>query len=280
MMTLPRDFHFSQHNLQDYVDCPRRFELRHLLRLEWPAVQSAPVIEQELRMERGTQFHRMVQQWLHGIPANLIEQRASDPLLRQWWQSFLQHNPLETVNGERRAEFTLSAPFAGYRLIAKLDVLVAQPGSAARIFDWKTSEHRPKPAYLQSRVQSRLYPLITVLAGAALNEGQPWQPAQLNLTYWFVQHPTDPEVIPYNAQRFQRDHAFIEGLIMEIERAAETGDFPLTEDKKRCQFCQYRSLCERGIAAGWLDDVEDIDELGAEETLFEIDLEQIGEIAF
>jgi hypothetical protein len=79
MMTLPRDFHFSQHNLQDYVDCARRFELRHLLRLEWPAVQSAPVIEQELRMERGTQFHRMVQQWLHGIPADLIEQRASDP---------------------------------------------------------------------------------------------------------------------------------------------------------------------------------------------------------
>mgnify|MGYP007064289961 CR=1 FL=1 len=39
-MPLPVDFQFSQNNLQDYLDCARRFELRALRRLAWPAAQS------------------------------------------------------------------------------------------------------------------------------------------------------------------------------------------------------------------------------------------------
>ncbi|HZU87116.1 MAG TPA: PD-(D/E)XK nuclease family protein, partial [Anaerolineaceae bacterium] len=65
-MPLPVSFHFSQNNLQDYVDCARRFELRHLLRLEWPALQSEPVLERERLMILGQRFHQMVQQHLSG----------------------------------------------------------------------------------------------------------------------------------------------------------------------------------------------------------------------
>ena len=44
-MRLKPGFHFSQNNLQDFVDCPRRFELLHVLHLPWPAIQSEPVLE-------------------------------------------------------------------------------------------------------------------------------------------------------------------------------------------------------------------------------------------
>jgi len=37
MSNLPAPFTFSQSSLQDYYDCPRRFELRYLSRLIWPA---------------------------------------------------------------------------------------------------------------------------------------------------------------------------------------------------------------------------------------------------
>ena len=46
-MTLPPTFQFSQNSLQDYVDCPRRFQLRYLLRQPWPAVESEPLSEYE-----------------------------------------------------------------------------------------------------------------------------------------------------------------------------------------------------------------------------------------
>lgn len=30
-MNLPGSFHFTQSSLQDYLDCPRRFQLRYVL---------------------------------------------------------------------------------------------------------------------------------------------------------------------------------------------------------------------------------------------------------
>ena len=280
-MQLPRDFHFSQYNLQDYVDCPRRFELRHLRKLEWPAVQSAPVLEQELRMERGTQFHRLVQQWMSGIPAEKLEQRIADPYLRQWWDTFMQEQPLAPFPGKPRAEMTLSAPFAGYRMLAKMDIIIADPGKMAVIFDWKTSDKRPRSSMLRAKVQSRLYPLMVVLAGASLNQRTPWRAEQIAMHYWFVQHPTEAEVIQYSATRFQSDRSYLEELVAAIEHDAENENFSLTEDEKRCKFCQYRSFCERGIAAGEIAEMDEAEDAGLiDEGILNIDLEQIGEIAF
>ena len=53
--------------------------------------------------------------------------------------------------------------------------------------------------------------------------------------------------------------------------------YPLTDDRQKCAYCSYRSYCERGIRAGELDQAET--ETEAEE-LFDVNFEQIGEIAF
>ena len=66
-MTLPVDFHFSQASLQDYVECRRRFQLRYLVKLAWPAVEAEPVLENERQIQIGGQFHRLIQQYLVGI---------------------------------------------------------------------------------------------------------------------------------------------------------------------------------------------------------------------
>jgi len=60
--------------------------------------------------------------------------------------------------------------------------------------------------------------------------------------------------------------------------ALDEAHFFLTENEKNCLFCPYRSLCGRGVSAGDLGEFEFADA----ETLadFEIELEQIGEIAF
>ena len=68
--TLPFGFVFSQSSLQDYNDCPRRFQLRYIEKLHWPAVEMEPALENEHRQQEGQLFHRLVQQHIIGIQKN------------------------------------------------------------------------------------------------------------------------------------------------------------------------------------------------------------------
>ena len=63
-MRLIENFQFSQANLQDFVDCRRRFQLRYLQHIAWPAIESEPVLENERFLQQGARFHRMIQQHL------------------------------------------------------------------------------------------------------------------------------------------------------------------------------------------------------------------------
>jgi hypothetical protein len=49
----------SQSSLQDYNDCPRRFELRYLQRLAYPAIETEPALENEKHQREGEFFHRL-----------------------------------------------------------------------------------------------------------------------------------------------------------------------------------------------------------------------------
>ena len=82
-------FTFSQSSLQDYVDCARRFQLRYIEQLQWPAVETAPVLENERRQIEGQQFHRLVQQSIIGLPADKLAKMANSANLARWWSHWL-----------------------------------------------------------------------------------------------------------------------------------------------------------------------------------------------
>ena len=75
MGNLPDDFMFSQSSLQDFVDCPRRFELKYLLKQRFPAPEVDDMLEFERRMEQGSRFHLLIHQHQIGIPAELLLSR-------------------------------------------------------------------------------------------------------------------------------------------------------------------------------------------------------------
>ena len=115
-------------------------------------------------------------------------------------------------------------------------------------------------------------------AGAHLNQGEPLQPGKVEMVYWFADHPTQPERFTYSEEDFQNDGEYLLGLVESIQ-GLEANQFPLTSDERRCAFCVYRSLCDRGIKAGGMEAYEeDLDEGEA----FDIDLDfgQIAEIEF
>jgi CRISPR/Cas system-associated exonuclease Cas4 (RecB family) len=272
---LPDTFQFSQGKLQDYADCPRRFQLRYVLMQPWPALIAEPAGEAERHMQRGADFHRLAHQHALGLGTERLAKTIHDETLARWWQTYLAHPPLNLPPTLRRAEAVVAAPLVGHRLVAKFDLLAVEPGQRFVIVDWKTARKHPPRAALAQRQQTRLYRYLAVEAGVTFNSGQRPQPGQVEMIYWFAELHGATDHFPYDTEQHAVDSEYLADLICEI--AAERGSiWPLTPNERHCRFCNYRSLCERGVKAGFLEDLEDDMELNE----LEIDLEQIAEIEF
>lgn len=310
-MDMPTDFQFSQASLQDYVDCPRRFQLRYIRRVAWPALRTEPALESERFLQQGRAFHRLVYQHIMGLPAERLSSTVSDENLRRWWRNYLESPPPDLPR--RYPEVVLSAPLGGHRLVAKYDLIAleadvdpdrlpsASPAeierasvhtSRAVIVDWKTSRKRPRRGRLAGRLQTRVYPYLLIQAGAQLNAGRPLAPEQVEMIYWFAGFPADPEHFAYDAAQYEADGVYLASLVEEIVGLGD-GDFPLTDRERRCRYCLYRSLCRRGVGAGSFDAMEaDIEHASAgvdhasddleldDDIDWVLDLEQIAEIEY
>ena len=274
-MALPADFHFTQSSLQDYADCPRRFQLRYLLQLAWPAEEAEPAEGFERLLKEGSAFHRLAQQHQSGIPIERLSRMVAGDDLRRWWRNYLEGGPPD-LPPARYPEVDLSAPLGAFRLAAKYDLIAVDAGRRALIVDWKTSRRRHSREWLAARMQTRVYPYLLVRAGAHLNDGRDLEPEQVEMLYWFADFPAEPERFAYDSAQRQADEVYLTSLANEIEGLGD-GTFALTSDERRCRYCVYRSLCQRGVAAGPLDEAEEGPELRED---FDVDFEQIAEVEY
>jgi hypothetical protein len=290
-----RDFslQLSATNLQDFADCPRRFQLRHVLGVQWPVPAVEPVDAWEDRQRRAQGFHHLAQQYLLGISAEVLERTIDDPNVSRWWQAFreyvtdFKHMPV-------MAEVTLSVPFMGHRLYARYDALVVDFASEVRsasiqpadgseanliILDWKTYGRRPSRSWLENRLQTVVYPFVLSQGSRLFSEYSPIGLEGIEMRYWMAEDPHHPEAFRYDSQRRAADMARLGALVGEIDRffqpdALGTGGgiWPLTPDLQQCRFCSYRSLCDRGSTVDEVtrdniydrEDVEDDMEVGIE----------------
>jgi len=275
-MPLPDDFQFSQSSLQDYVECARRFELRYIDNLLWPAVVAEPIAEQERQRQRGADFHHLIHQHLLGVPAEALAGMTTDDELSRWWEAYRRDSLVNGLPKPRFPEIVLSTPLGQHRLLAKYDLLAIQPGEQAIIVDWKTSLRKPAPARLANRLQTIVYRYVLVEAGAFLNGGQPILPNQVEMIYWFAVEPGQPERFGYNATQHQESGAQLAALIAEINQRKV---FDLTTEVRRCAYCRYRSLCERGVRAGDAAEL-DADWDDAPTPGVDFDFDDIAEIEF
>ena len=260
----------SQSSLRNYVDCPRRFELRHLLNLDWPALESPEAIELESVMRRGHEFHHLLYQHTMGIPAATLGETIEDETIRRWWQLYLRWQ--STLPQERFGEIALTtgvetgpteadtapgAAAATNLLTAKYDLLTRLPDGTLLIVDWKTGRP-PRRSLLAGRLQTVVYRYVLTRAGDWLNGGVALKPEQIRMIYWFAEDGSTIE-FDYSKDEFDRDGQRIKSIVGEI---AERTEFPLTDDDRKCRFCCYRSLCHREVEpptiGEWLAAAEEV----------------------
>lgn len=300
-MQLPDEFQFSASALQDFLDCPQRFYLRHVLGLAWPARVTEPIREYEAHLARGSAFHRLVQQHQNGVPAELLDPLARAGGLGDWWQSYLACEYAARPDSRPLVEFPLSAPFCGARLYAKYDLILVEDPAASKnqssgdedpathvlqssgdatdrrlvIVDWKTSRKRPGRDALLAQAQTRVYRYLLALAGNPL-VGREVAPAEIRMVYWFAGFPAQPEVLDYSPEQFSLDADLLQRTADEILGRSGPEDFNRTAREAACKTCLYSTYCERGGSPVPLEERESAE--GGED--FEIDFDSIPEVAF
>ncbi|MEX1019493.1 MAG: PD-(D/E)XK nuclease family protein [Litorilinea sp.] len=301
----PDDFAFSQSSLQAYEDCPRRFWLAYVQQLPWPALEAAPALEYEQQLRWGSVFHKLVERaetGLHVPAANLPTPLA------EWWDAYANHRPRDLDLGRREVEFVLNAtltrsgqsppdqaeqdatvPGAIYRVAAKYDLIAIVEDGPIIIVDWKTGARRPRPETIQRKWQTALYPFVLVESAANLDWG-PIDPERIELRYWFTAEPENPIIFRYSRLRHEETRTRLTATVREIFAGVGERDFPKIPDTEAnrlrfCQFCIYRSRCDRGISAGPLDEtLNDTLDTSLDENLLanalDFTLDDVGELAF
>jgi RecB family exonuclease len=319
---LPPNFTFSASNLQAYHDCPRRFWLAYIEQLPWPAVEVSPVQEHEELVNRGTRFHRLVERTeLQMDPALIAAQidEANDHVMAKQYADYLTHRPNDlptevcevemllgtalrlhdsahlgsntslsagtSLNGDANPNSD-AGPSDCVRLAAKYDLITVEPQGRAVIVDWKTGKRAAAKAQLQQHLQSLVYPFVLVEASRGLPWG-PIRPEQVEMRYWFTAAPTQPISFVYDGSQHDHAGARLRNLIGGILRGQGEADFPKVEDtpgnrKRFCAFCVYRSRCNRGAAAGDVEELIDPTDYfsGDIPGSLEFTMDEVEELAF
>lgn len=284
-------FAFSQSSLQAYVDCPRRFWLAFVDQLPWPALEAAPVEEHERLVRLGSHFHRLIQRAEVGLDPELLAAELEPPLAG-WFQAYLRQRPADLPTQFVEVERVLTIPFGlptggkSYRLAAKYDLIAAEQDGRVVIIDWKTTRKRSDPATLRARLQTVVYPYVLVEASANLPWG-PLEPEQVEMRYWFTAAPGQPVIFRYDRTQHTVNHERLQKLLADILAGQREADFPKVADteinrKRFCDFCVYRSRCNRGVFAGDLTAVGDTEDLFVVDmqTALEFTLDDVPELAF
>jgi hypothetical protein len=240
----------DQTALATFEVCPRRFQLRYLEHLPWPA---SPLNgQQSLAFERGRRFHRLLERHFLGLPVDV--EAIDDAVVRDWWQRFA-HGNLRIPDGKHWPEHRLTIPAVSHFLNGRFDLLVlgAEDGKPiAHIFDWKTS-HPRSAADLQSTWQTRLYLALVAESGRALfPEGQTLTPDHISLTHWYPREAEQPRVLIYSKADHEKNWSAIQNLVAAIEELAAATNtldpkeaWPLTADLSHCRTCMYQAYCGR-----------------------------------
>lgn len=263
MGLLPAGFRFSQGSLAASELCPRRFYLRYLRRLNWPAAADEAGLAKERGSARGRLFHQLIHQHALGLPMDAQVAASGDPVLAQWWANYLNQPPQGLPAGEILSELELWVPLGRWWLTARFDRVVADSDGGLWIIDWKTG--RGEPATYLETWQTLVYCFVLCEGGALLIGGARVVPERISLCYWSAAFPDRVQWYRYDQVRHARAREKLQAAIGSLAGLASPEGFAKTPDMQHCLNCEYQSYCARGpgVGAGWETDEEDEEEWGS-----------------
>jgi hypothetical protein len=243
----------SKGKLADFQACRRRFQLRYLLQLPWPAM---PFEGEDVEARRlGRRFHQVLHR--HFIGLSVQDEIQSEPRLRRWWEHFTDHGPA-LPPGRRFPELSLTVPIGKHRLVGRFDLLILGR-EKVQLFDWKTESRPRTEGRLRRELQTRIYLALVAESGPALGVGpvlgRQIKPEGISITFWYAGASPAAVTIDYDRDQHNDNWIMLKALVAEIEdQVTVEGSWRLTDDWSRCERCPFQIYCKR--QTGMLDLVD------------------------
>ena len=241
--------HLSQGLLNLLAACPRKFQHSYLDQLSLPI---AP--DQQDRLDWGSRFHLLMQQRELGLlEAGLEISDSSEEPLYQAIEAIVQAAPELFQSNQitfRQSEHHRTLEFDGYLLTVIYDLLVLSE-QQAQILDWKTYPKPQNTRRFTQDWQTRLYPFV-------LAETSDYSPAQISMTYWFVQAQQGKALQPqslkidYTETLHQQAAQDLSQLLRQLTHSldryqAHAEPFPqVSLASNLCDTCPFAVRCQRG----------------------------------
>jgi hypothetical protein len=228
----------SRKRVADFTACRRRFQLRYIDRLPWPAAPAEEAVEEAIVL--GQRFHQLAQRHYLGLPVESEE--IADAELQRLWDRFAGQKPT-LPPGRRFPELNMTIPVDRHFLTGRFDLLVLEEAQA-HIYDWKTDAIARPASQLREDLQTRLYLALAAEGLAGLNRTV--APEQIELTYWYVNDPAASVTIQYSRAQHDGNWSHLQRLAAELDRQiTDVGVWPLTDDLGHCAHCAYQVYCDR-----------------------------------
>ena len=248
MSGLGTNVRFSQSSLSTFYTCRRRFWLRYVQRLEWPASFTSEMAGWETALQRGASFHHWMHQAGIGVDVKTAVGSQGDELLVHWWNNWCNHPP-DIPDGHTFSEVQLSVPLQAHRLVAQFDRLVVTADDRIYIGDWKTGRARPQQAVYAQSWQTRVYRYVAAEVGTSLIGRGIVPPENVVLVYWHANDPQALQPIYYSREEHETAREELEAAVREISELPLIAEaFPQCTDTNECKRCTYAALCERGLS--------------------------------
>ena len=229
----------SQGQLNLLERCPRQFQHTYL-----DGIISPTSLEQQERLSSGSRFHLLMQQRELGLPIDALVKE--DEQLQGWMNAFaIAATEILTpsADGEfRESEHCRTLQVQEYLLTVIYDLFIAKTDTC-QILDWKTY---PKPQDRRKLAQN----WQTLLYQYVLAETSTYLPAQISMTYWFVQSDEKPQSLTftYSNTQHQQIEKKLNSLLLQLTnwlKRYEQGEqfSQVVEGSKTCNYCQFISRC-------------------------------------
>ncbi|MGJ3254475.1 MAG: PD-(D/E)XK nuclease family protein [Elainellaceae cyanobacterium] len=236
----------SQGHLATLDLCPRKFQYTYLDQYGTPI---SP--DQQSRFEWGNQFHVLMQQRELELPIGYAISHDDRHLLQHVGALVnCAPNLFQVKPGRiRQSEHRRSLFVQDYLLTVIYDLVVLDD-QQAQIVDWKTYPKPQNRHHLEQSWQTKLYPFV-------LAETSNYAPAQISMTYWFVQAGQDPTPRPQQL-RFDYSTAQHEQIRRELTATLNqltewlgsyhhnTSFQKIDEALGVCERCPFAIRCQRG----------------------------------